>query len=337
MSPPRATPTTRAPGVRYYGLRYYQPSTGRFIGRDPISEQGGLNLYAFCLNNAVNKWDYLGQVGNTKKPYLVDGGGGGDVVSLGRFEVTTSRDLFQVDRYSGFGSRADTVSTGGGGGAQVFMRSGVEIQIINSSATTAATNGPGIRLPPGTPTVTIEDLKVLEMDPDLSKKTVPNRGGALATSATVAAGMTITQPFPIVIPGSTTLDQALGGLRTVFVGAGELVGGAVIFVFTPTSTGSSDYIDTPLPGFTSFENLLPNSIDASGNQVKRLSPGEIKQLQDAGLDPHELKPAQQGSRYDLFKDSKGNIQVRPKDGSGPGEPTGINVRELPKTGGPRRD
>jgi hypothetical protein len=33
---------------------------GRFINRDPIEEQGGLNLYAFCRNDGVNKWDYLG-------------------------------------------------------------------------------------------------------------------------------------------------------------------------------------------------------------------------------------------------------------------------------------
>ena len=44
----------------YYGHRYYSPSLGRFINKDPIEEQGGLNLYAFCLNNAINGWDYLG-------------------------------------------------------------------------------------------------------------------------------------------------------------------------------------------------------------------------------------------------------------------------------------
>jgi hypothetical protein len=33
---------------------------GRFINRDPIEEQGGLNLYSFVRNNAVNYWDYLG-------------------------------------------------------------------------------------------------------------------------------------------------------------------------------------------------------------------------------------------------------------------------------------
>jgi RHS repeat-associated protein len=42
------------------GRRYYDPCKGRFVGRDPIEEQGGLNLYGFCGNNGVNRWDYLG-------------------------------------------------------------------------------------------------------------------------------------------------------------------------------------------------------------------------------------------------------------------------------------
>ena len=42
------------------GRRYYSPSQGRFVGRDPIEEQGGLNLYGFVGNNPSNRWDYLG-------------------------------------------------------------------------------------------------------------------------------------------------------------------------------------------------------------------------------------------------------------------------------------
>jgi len=30
------------------------------VGRDPIEEEGGLNLYGFVGNNSVNRWDYLG-------------------------------------------------------------------------------------------------------------------------------------------------------------------------------------------------------------------------------------------------------------------------------------
>lgn len=55
--------TDNETGLVYYGLRYYSPSQGRFLGRDPIAEQGGLNLYGFCRNNSINLWDVLGLSG----------------------------------------------------------------------------------------------------------------------------------------------------------------------------------------------------------------------------------------------------------------------------------
>ena len=39
------------------GLRYYDPSVGRFLTRDPIGYEGGINLYTFCGNNPVNHID----------------------------------------------------------------------------------------------------------------------------------------------------------------------------------------------------------------------------------------------------------------------------------------
>lgn len=47
-------------GMFYYGFRYYNPSTGRWLSRDPIEEEGGVNLYAMVNNDPVNSWDYLG-------------------------------------------------------------------------------------------------------------------------------------------------------------------------------------------------------------------------------------------------------------------------------------
>jgi len=47
-------------GFYYYGYRYYDPSTGRWLSRDPIGERGGLNRYAFVGNSPANFNDYLG-------------------------------------------------------------------------------------------------------------------------------------------------------------------------------------------------------------------------------------------------------------------------------------
>jgi RHS repeat-associated protein len=44
----------------YYGHRYYNAATGRFISRDPIGEAGGMNLYGFCGNDGINRTDMFG-------------------------------------------------------------------------------------------------------------------------------------------------------------------------------------------------------------------------------------------------------------------------------------
>ncbi len=47
-------------GLVYYGYRYYNPSAGRWISRDPITERGGLNLYGFVRNRPLDWFDMLG-------------------------------------------------------------------------------------------------------------------------------------------------------------------------------------------------------------------------------------------------------------------------------------
>ena len=48
------------PGLYYYGRRFYSIDWRIWINRDPIEESGGWNLYGFCCNNSVGKWDRLG-------------------------------------------------------------------------------------------------------------------------------------------------------------------------------------------------------------------------------------------------------------------------------------
>jgi uncharacterized protein RhaS with RHS repeats len=46
--------------VTDYSYRYYDPVTGRWPSRDPLEEQGGINLYGFIGNNPINLFDLLG-------------------------------------------------------------------------------------------------------------------------------------------------------------------------------------------------------------------------------------------------------------------------------------
>ena len=50
-------------GMYHYLYRAYSPSLARFITRDPIEEQGGVNLYCFVGNNPISYWDILGFIG----------------------------------------------------------------------------------------------------------------------------------------------------------------------------------------------------------------------------------------------------------------------------------
>lgn len=47
-------------GLLCYGYRDYDAYIGRFIQRDPSSEDGGLNLYCFSANSPINNIDILG-------------------------------------------------------------------------------------------------------------------------------------------------------------------------------------------------------------------------------------------------------------------------------------
>ena len=57
----------------YYGYRYYSPSLGRWINRDPSEEDGGNNLYTFIENCGPNDFDLDGLAKGGKKNLGVSG------------------------------------------------------------------------------------------------------------------------------------------------------------------------------------------------------------------------------------------------------------------------
>jgi len=49
-----------ATGLVNFRARWYDPVTGRWLSKDPIGLNGGLNLYAFCGNDPINYCDFEG-------------------------------------------------------------------------------------------------------------------------------------------------------------------------------------------------------------------------------------------------------------------------------------
>lgn len=47
-------------GLYYYGYRFLDPNSGRWLNRDPMGEEGGIHLYAFVGNDPANEIDVIG-------------------------------------------------------------------------------------------------------------------------------------------------------------------------------------------------------------------------------------------------------------------------------------
>ena len=60
-----------AAGLVNFRMRWYDPATGRWLSKDPIGLDGGMNLYAFCGNAPNTDNDPFGRCGeNSQRPYL---------------------------------------------------------------------------------------------------------------------------------------------------------------------------------------------------------------------------------------------------------------------------
>ncbi len=57
--------------------RYYSPAQGRFLSRDPIGFDGGINLYAYCYDDPINYDDKKGKVPSYHLPDFTVGTGYG--------------------------------------------------------------------------------------------------------------------------------------------------------------------------------------------------------------------------------------------------------------------
>ncbi len=98
-------------GLYYYRARHYDAQEGRFVQPDPIGFEGGINLYAYCLNNSVNLVDPYGlwtlQIGVSGSAGAIGGGTAGAGIVFGfSWENGFQFGTYEVAGGGAFGSIA---------------------------------------------------------------------------------------------------------------------------------------------------------------------------------------------------------------------------------------
>ncbi|EPF0317340.1 RHS repeat-associated core domain-containing protein, partial [Enterobacter chuandaensis] len=86
-----------ATGLLYYGWRYYQPETGRWLSADPGGLIDGVNLFRFCCNNPVTLRDDNGlQIYPILGAFLTDISSGMGISLEAEYQLLDKNTLPQI-------------------------------------------------------------------------------------------------------------------------------------------------------------------------------------------------------------------------------------------------
>lgn len=118
------------------------------------------------------------------------------------------------------------------------------------------------------------------------------------------------------IAAGTDIGGVLGGGAGLFTGPGAVVATpAGAYVGAAAGAGVGALTGRAITNILFADDAAGGrSNENQGAQDKKLGNGEIKRLQDADIDIHDLKGGKNASKYDLYKNRDGDILVKPKGG-----------------------
>ena len=336
-------------GLIDFGHRFYSPSQGRFLGRDPIEEQGGLNLYGFCGNDGINQWDYLGNIPGWVKA-IVNwlGFGGSDSSDIGADGpyITQIGNQIPSDRDASH----DPIIISGSNPINLTPVNDIPIVmspfVVSASKINAPAFGPFLSGPP-----TLGDT--ISTATDGAQIGAANFGAGLAQAG---VGL-ITGPIDLVRDPVTTVTNTattvvnLTGLLTTPLGQIQLVtniGDATNAAFNTlqgaaaVSQGIGNLTGLVLIGAATSNigkgsYMGPGSPDFVGPVAPRPNLGSLRPLDGTIVNStsmHDFKYDLLGNRapvkfWDAKVDDQGFVWLVRKNGSTPPINTGLQPGDLP--------
>jgi len=231
----------------YYGYRYLNTSTGRWISRDPTDERGGNNLYLFVRNNPVALVDFNGLrpisfafdafINNRLGSWL--------------WEPFNHVDQFETDE-RGFGGFDPVL-----GNARLFSYGTIESTLIGSAANGGASGtsdtGTSHRRhnmnwnPLGTRDWYYEEKRASVQNPDpviqdypfACKTTItfcPSAGYPFTPSA-LTPNIDYSVTFTFFVVGPTSVKVSVSGSRNKFPDYEAYVDGSLVYTYPSSSSG----------------------------------------------------------------------------------------------------
>ena len=293
--------------------RFYSPDVGRFLQPDPIGFRAGNNLYRYCGNNPVTRWDPLGFQGTPQK--VPDGAGSnGGTATLDRVIVDAPdvpEPIEPIEPIDPGGTGAPS-GGGGGGGPAEGGGGGPKLRGITFSygKPPQNSNSNTQQQPPGVMVgfdiyhpATIAEFIIAGniMEHGDTTDTTPaidpvdffswGIAGLLRTSARTAAANVVNTPYGRALQSTTT--EALAALRQIRDGATVYKGG----VLGRSETTASQFLslENPLnPGNASRYGIPPANSSFNFILSGRVQPGApLITRPAAGVAP-TLKPGMEG-------------------------------------------